>query len=119
LTFEQVGFSLSNQDIRPIDGLSSLFDQMLGSVPYLLRLLPYFRWQRHATEEMPASALGQIGAAPRAQVHTTSERIGAQFRHAQLETARQARGHDVIRAEDEQQGPFLRGETLSARTVQM
>jgi len=46
LTFEQVGFSLSNQDIRPIDGLSSLFDQMLGSVPYLLRLLPYFRWQR-------------------------------------------------------------------------
>ena len=119
MTFEQVGFSLSNQDIRPIDGLSSLLDQMLGSVPYLLRLLPYFRWQRHATEEMPASTLGQIGAAPRAQVHTTSERIGAQFHHAQLETARQARGHDVIRAEDEQQGPFLRGETLSARTVQM
>jgi len=43
LPLEEMGFSLSDQDVRPVNRLLTLLYQTLRSVPYVLRTLPYFR----------------------------------------------------------------------------
>jgi len=57
------GFLLSDQNVRPVHRLLTLLYQTLGSIPNVLRPLPYFRRQRHAGKEMPAHTLGKIGSA--------------------------------------------------------
>jgi hypothetical protein len=47
--------------------------------------------------------------APRTQIRSApSERVGAQFGHAEGAIARDALGDDVIKAIDEEQGPIFR-----------
>jgi hypothetical protein len=48
LLLEEMGFSLSDQDVRPVNRLLTLLYQTLDSLPYVLRSLPYFRRQRRA-----------------------------------------------------------------------
>ena len=48
LLLEEMGFSLSDQDVRPVNRLLTLLYQTLDSLPYVLRSRPYFRRQRRA-----------------------------------------------------------------------
>lgn len=57
------GLPSLGSDVRLVHRLLTLLYQTLGSIPNVLRPLPYFRRQRHTGKEMPAHTLGKIGSA--------------------------------------------------------
>jgi hypothetical protein len=58
--------------------------------------------------------------APRTQLRSApSERVGAQFGHAEGAIAGDALGDDVIKAIDEEQGPLFRGQAVGSSAVQV
>src|SRR5215510_14493862 len=66
---------------------------------------------------MPAGALSQILATPRAEVRAGSERIGAKFRHPETQVTAQAVGGGMPEAVDKEQGALFRGQHAGAIAV--
>src|SRR5262245_28864283 len=119
LALENLGLSLSDQDVGSVTGLLALLHQALRRLPHRLRPPLYFRGQHGAAEEMSANGVGEVLATPRAHVRVASEEVCSEFRVAEADVTRRTPGDDMLPAIEKDQRSLVGCQGMRSVAVRM